>query len=304
MAAEGRIVREGVVAGVIGAAAVALLILIFDVASGAPLQTPAILGSGRPEGHCQGCPTSPRCRPAPCSATRSVHGLRFHRGRAHGRRSWWRAPSGSRRWSWRCSSSSRPSRSSSSRWGRGCGRCRSWACSPGGEIPGGKPGGLSHDALLLPPVRTPGLARGLIGGWGRSAQCGGGDRLAGFLGGSVVAVWFFSCTTRSACPAAPHARRSWAPRCLSGLRNCRAPDPAAGRRGGVHHLPLRRLPVGDHPVAAFLFAAEREPRILLGLPWFSSSASRCSSSGSSRRSTSCSPASSPGGDMAIGNLLA
>ena len=45
MAAEGRIVREGVVAGLIGAAAVAVLILIFDIASGAPLQSPAILGS-------------------------------------------------------------------------------------------------------------------------------------------------------------------------------------------------------------------------------------------------------------------
>ena len=45
MALEARIVREGVVAGLFGAGAVAMLILIFDVASGAPLQTPAILGS-------------------------------------------------------------------------------------------------------------------------------------------------------------------------------------------------------------------------------------------------------------------
>ncbi len=45
MAAERRIVREGVIAGLIGAAAVAILILVFDIASGAPLQSPAILGS-------------------------------------------------------------------------------------------------------------------------------------------------------------------------------------------------------------------------------------------------------------------
>ena len=45
MALEGRIVREGIVAGLIGAAAVAILILVFDVAGGAPLQSPAILGS-------------------------------------------------------------------------------------------------------------------------------------------------------------------------------------------------------------------------------------------------------------------
>ena len=38
MAAESRVVREGIVAGLIGAAAVALLILVFDIASGAPFQ--------------------------------------------------------------------------------------------------------------------------------------------------------------------------------------------------------------------------------------------------------------------------
>jgi MFS family permease len=42
---DGRVAREGVVAGLIGAATVALLILVFDVAGGVPLQTPAILGS-------------------------------------------------------------------------------------------------------------------------------------------------------------------------------------------------------------------------------------------------------------------
>jgi hypothetical protein len=45
MAGDGRVVREGVVAGLIGAAAVAGLILVLDAAGGVPLQTPAILGS-------------------------------------------------------------------------------------------------------------------------------------------------------------------------------------------------------------------------------------------------------------------
>src|SRR4029450_3463041 len=45
MAREGPTVREGVVAGLIGAAVVAVLVLVFDIAGGAPLQSPAILGS-------------------------------------------------------------------------------------------------------------------------------------------------------------------------------------------------------------------------------------------------------------------
>lgn len=45
MVSDPRVVREGIAAGLIGATAVAVLILVFDVAGGAPLQTPAILGS-------------------------------------------------------------------------------------------------------------------------------------------------------------------------------------------------------------------------------------------------------------------
>src|SRR5262245_58283626 len=45
MAPERRILREGVAAGLIGATAVAVLILVFDIASGAPPESPAILGS-------------------------------------------------------------------------------------------------------------------------------------------------------------------------------------------------------------------------------------------------------------------
>jgi hypothetical protein len=42
---ERRVVREGIVAGLIGAAVVAVWILIFDVLQGRPLETPAILGA-------------------------------------------------------------------------------------------------------------------------------------------------------------------------------------------------------------------------------------------------------------------
>ncbi len=45
MAGDGRVVHEGITAGLIGAAAVAVLILVFDAAGGTPLETPAILGS-------------------------------------------------------------------------------------------------------------------------------------------------------------------------------------------------------------------------------------------------------------------
>ena len=46
MSAEARIVREGVAAGLIGAATVAVWFLVFDVIQGAPLQTPAVLWAG------------------------------------------------------------------------------------------------------------------------------------------------------------------------------------------------------------------------------------------------------------------
>lgn len=41
---EGRVWREGVAAGLVGAAAVAGLFLVFDLVQGVPLQTPAVLG--------------------------------------------------------------------------------------------------------------------------------------------------------------------------------------------------------------------------------------------------------------------
>ncbi len=46
MALQSRVVREGVIAGLIGAAVVALWFLVVDVIQGAPLQTPTVLWAG------------------------------------------------------------------------------------------------------------------------------------------------------------------------------------------------------------------------------------------------------------------
>src|SRR5262245_3434915 len=45
MASHSRVLREGVIAGIIGAAIVAVWFLIYDAARGHPLRTPALLGA-------------------------------------------------------------------------------------------------------------------------------------------------------------------------------------------------------------------------------------------------------------------
>ena len=45
MASTSRHLREGVIAGLIGAAIVAVWFLIYDAARGRPLRTPALLGA-------------------------------------------------------------------------------------------------------------------------------------------------------------------------------------------------------------------------------------------------------------------
>ena len=45
MASHPRYLREGVIAGLIGAAVVAVWFLIYDAASGRPFRTPALLGA-------------------------------------------------------------------------------------------------------------------------------------------------------------------------------------------------------------------------------------------------------------------
>ena len=50
MASHSRYFREGVIAGLIGAALVAVWFLIYDAASGRPFRTPALLGAATFEG--------------------------------------------------------------------------------------------------------------------------------------------------------------------------------------------------------------------------------------------------------------
>src|SRR5436309_9969125 len=50
MAANSRYVREGVIAGIIGAAIVAVWFLIYDAARGYPFRTPALLGAAAIQG--------------------------------------------------------------------------------------------------------------------------------------------------------------------------------------------------------------------------------------------------------------
>ena len=69
MAPEARSSARASSAGLIGAAAVAMLILVFDVASGAPLQSPAILGSAIFKGIRD--PNLATVSAGPVSATRS-----------------------------------------------------------------------------------------------------------------------------------------------------------------------------------------------------------------------------------------
>ena len=272
-------------AGVIGAAAVALLILVFDIASRTPLLSPGHPGLGDPEGR-------PRSRPrhVSCGAVLGytvVHGLGFivvgliavFLVAAAEREpamvlavliffaafevfflaliAFWALPVlGVLAW---------------------------WEILAGNLV--------ASTAMLYDFHRChPGLGAEPDRPVGRRRARRDRRRVPRRLGGRGLVP----PVRRDPPPAAPHAgapRRRGA----SGAPRSRAPDPAAGRRGGVHHLPLRRLRGLRDRRRRLPFAAEREPRILLGPPRFSSSASRCSSSGSSRRSTSCSPASSPGG---------
>jgi hypothetical protein len=69
------ILREGVVAGVIGAAVVALWFLIFDIARGKPLLTPALLGAAVFFG--ADTPVGLSIQPGPVIGYTILHGLAF-----------------------------------------------------------------------------------------------------------------------------------------------------------------------------------------------------------------------------------
>jgi len=63
MSTGARVVREGFVAGLVGAAAVAAWFLVFDVIQGAPLRTPAVLWAGLVRGAVTGAAASPSLGP-------------------------------------------------------------------------------------------------------------------------------------------------------------------------------------------------------------------------------------------------
>ena len=255
MAREARILREGVAAGLIGAAAVALLILVFDIAGGAPLQSPAILGSAILRGVRD--PTLAPVSAGPIVGYTIVHGLGFiavglvaaFLVAAAEREpamvlalliffaafevfflaliAFWALPVlGVLAW---------------------------WEILAGNLL-------ASIGMLYYFHRRHPGLARSLIGRWVDVVREG---IVAGLLGGSVVAVWFLLYD-------AIRLRPLYTPALLGAavLQGLRDPEHLIPRLDVVLGYTVFHFAVFAFfgiAVAAFLLAAEREPRILLGL---------------------------------------
>jgi hypothetical protein len=253
MAVEARVLREGVVAGLIGAAAVALLILVFDVAGGAPLQTPAILGSLILHGIRD--PYAVTVSAGPVLGYTLVHGFAFvavgiiaallvagaEREPAMvlalliffaafevfflalvaflalpvlGVLAWWEILAGNL---------------------------------------------VASIAMLYYfHHRHPGLARGLIGRWVDVVREG---VLAGFLGGAVVAVWFLIYDSVTLQPLRTPNLLGAA--VLQGLRDPQRLMPALDVVVGYTVVHFAVFCFFGILVAALLLAAEREPRVLL-----------------------------------------
>jgi hypothetical protein len=255
MAHDGRIVREGVVAGLIGATAVALLILIFDIAGGAPFQSPAILGSAILRGIRD--PNLATVSAGPVLGYTIVHGLGFIAVGliaaflvAVAEReppmvlalliffaafevfflaliAFWALPVlGVLAW---------------------------WEILAGNLV-------ASTAMLYYFHRRHPGLTRSLIGRWVDVLREG---IVAGILGGAVVAVWFLLYDAVRLRPL--HTPALLGATVLQGLRD---PEHLIPRLDVVvgytvfHFAVFALFGIG---VATLLHAAEREPRILLGL---------------------------------------
>jgi hypothetical protein len=255
MAREGRVVREGVVAGLIGAAAVAILILVFDIAGGAPLQSPAILGSLIFKGVRD--PTQVTVSAGLVLGYTIVHGLGFivvgviaaalvaaaerERAMVLALLIFFAAFDVSF-----------------------IALVASWALPVLGVLTWWEilAGNLVASAAMLYYFhrRHPDLARSLIGGWVDVVREG---IVAGIFGGAVVAVWFYVYDTIRLQPF--HTPALLGATMLQGRR-----DPALLTQPWdvilgytVFHFAVFAL--FGIAVAACLFAAEREPRILLGL---------------------------------------
>jgi hypothetical protein len=255
MALEGRIVREGVAAGLIGAAAVAMLILVFDVAGGAPLQSPAILGSVILKGVRD--PTLVTVSAGPILGYTVLHGLGFiavgliaallvamaEREPAMVMAlliffaafevfflaliAFWALPVlGVLAW---------------------------WEILAGNLV-------ASAAMLYYFHRRHPGLARSLIGRWVDVLREG---IVAGLLGGAVVAVWFLLYDAVRLRPL--HTPALLGAAVLQGLRDPARLVPRLDVVVGYTVFHFAVFAFFGIAVAALLVVAEREPRILLGL---------------------------------------
>jgi hypothetical protein len=255
MALEGRIVREGIVAGLIGGAAVAILILVFDVAGGAPLQSPAILGSVIFKGIRD--PSLITVSAGPVIGYTIVHGLGFiavgliaaFLVAAAEREpvmvmallifftafevfflaliAFWALPVlGVLAW---------------------------WEILAGNLV-------AAAAMLYYFHRRHAGLARSLIGRWVDILREG---ILAGFLGGSVVAVWFLLYDAVRLRPL--HTPALLGAAVLQGLRDPERLIPRLDVVVGYTVFHFAVFAFFGIAVAALLLAAEREPRILLAL---------------------------------------
>ncbi len=255
MAPDARLVREGVAAGLLGAAAVALVILVFDIANGAPLQTPAILGSVIFKGIRD--PNLVTVSAGPILAYTIVHALAFVGvglvaaflvGAAEREPpmvlalliffaafevfflaliAFWALPVlGVLAW---------------------------WEILAGNLV-------ASLAMLYYFHRRHSGLARGLIGRWVEVVREG---VVAGVLGGAVVAVWFLLFDAVRLRPL--HTPALLGAAVLQGLRDPEQLIPRLDVVVGYTIFHFAVFAFFGIAVAAFLLAAEREPRILLGL---------------------------------------
>lgn len=255
MAREGRIVREGVVAGLIGAATVAILILLFDIAGGAPLQSPAILGSAILKGIRD--PNLVTVSAGPILGYTIIHGLGFI---AVGLIAAFLVASAERE----------PAMVLAlliffaafevfflaliAFWALPVLGVLAWWEILAGNL-------VASAAMLYYFHRChPGLARSLIGRWVDVVREG---MVAGFLGGSVVAVWFLLYDAIRLRPLYTPALLGAA--VLQGLRDPEHLIPRLDVVVGYTVFHFAVFAFFGIAVAAFLMGAEREPRILLGL---------------------------------------
>jgi hypothetical protein len=255
MAREARIIREGVVAGLIGAAAVAILILLFDIAGGAPLQSPAILGSAILKGIRD--PNLVTVSAGPILGYTIIHGLGFI---AVGLIAAFLVASAERE----------PAMVLAlliffaafevfflaliAFWALPVLGVLAWWEILAGNL-------VASAAMLYYFHRChPGLARSLIGRWVDVVREG---MVAGFLGGSVVAVWFLLYDAIRLRPLYTPALLGAA--VLQGLRDPEQLIPRLDVVAGYTVFHFAVFAFFGIAVAAFLLGAEREPRILLGL---------------------------------------